>query len=480
MTPSTAPAQQVLRWFEPLTRIPRPSGGEAAVASWLENWSAERGFETRRDAIGNLVIAAPATPGHEEAPIVVLQGHMDMVCERTPDAPVDPATEPLVLVRDGDWLCADRTTLGSDNGIAIAMALAILEDADTVHPPLELLFTVDEESGLSGATNLDPTLIEGRTLLNIDSEDEGVLTVGCAGGRQTDITLDLDREPAQAPLYRLRVHGLRGGHSGVDIHEPRENANKILAAVLDALSDRVRLASLKGGTAHNAIPRDAEAMVAVDDVEATRAHLARLQAALIEAHGDHEPGVGLSLEATRESTETLLTPASQASFVALIRALPHGVAAFSKDIQGLVETSNNLATVTTDSAARQALLVSSQRSSIQADLDALCRRIEEVVTTHGARAVTDAGYPGWEPDMDSSLLARCKEVYASRFGKEPVVEIIHAGLECGVIGEHCPGMEMISFGPTIQYPHSPEERLLLPSVDKVYVYLVDLLRSLAS
>ena len=473
------PTAQVLRWFEPLTRIPRPSGGEERVAAWLESWAAERDLATRRDAIGNLVIIAPGSPGQEQAPAVVLKGHMDMVCERTPDSEVDPATEPLVLRREGDWLCADRTTLGADNGIAIAMALAILSDPETVHPPLELLFTVDEETGLTGATELDPSMLTGRTLLNIDSETEGVLTVGCAGGRQTDITLALTWEAATGSLHRLRVHGLRGGHSGVDIHEPRVSANKTLAMVLRDL-DGVRAASLEGGTAHNAIPRDAEAMVCVADPAAVRARLATLQAELLAEHGEDEPGLRLSLEIVERPVGVLMTPASQQSLVALLSELPHGVAAFSKAIAGLVETSNNMATVTADPETGHAAIVSSQRSSVRADLDALCERIEGISAALGAVAVTDEGYPGWEPNLDSPLLARCKAVHLERSGEEPVVEAIHAGLECGVLGQHCPGMDMISFGPTIQYPHSPEERLHLPSVGRTYLFLVDLLAALAS
>ncbi len=480
MAPSE-PTARVLHWFEQLSRIPRPSGGEERIAAWLQSWAVERGLATRRDEIGNLVLVVPATPGHEDAPIVVLQGHLDMVCERTPDAPIDPATEPLVLVREGDWLRADRTTLGADNGIAIAIAMTVLEDPGAVHPPLELLFTVDEETGLSGATNLDPEMLEGRILLNIDSEDEGVLTVGCAGGRQTDIVLSLAWEPIERPLHRLRVHGLRGGHSGVDIHEHRANANKLLAAALEALTedDGVRVASLQGGTAHNAIPRDAQATIAVVDPDATRTRLAALEAALREQHGDQEPGLSLSLDETGQLGHELLTRDRQQAAIALLLALPHGVAAWSPDIEGLVETSNNLATVTTDRGAGHLAIVSSQRSSVQAQLDALVDRVEAAAASTGAQATTDAGYPGWEPDMDSSLLALCKATYAARFGTAPVVEIIHAGLECGVIGERCPGMDMISLGPTIQYPHSPEERLNLPSLDKVYPYLVDLLGSLA-
>ncbi len=478
-----AATRNVIGYFEQVSRIPRRSRQEAAIARWLEGWAHERGLATRRDAVGNLLIAAPGNHGLEERDTVVLQGHLDMVCEKTPDSPHDFSKDPISLVYEGEWLTADRTTLGADNGIAIAMAMAILDDADAAHPPLELLFTIDEETGLTGATGLSPDLLTGKTLLNIDSEDEGVLTVGCAGGRQTDITfpLTLEATPAGLSAFVVGVSGCKGGHSGVDIHEERANANVIVARALEALAGAAdaRLARVDGGTAHNAIPRDAKALVALPAarVAAAEAALANLQAALRGEYTPQDVEVTLTLTPA-DMPQRVLSAAAQGRLVAMLLALPHGVAATSRAIEGLVQTSNNLATIRTDLDEGVVALVSSQRSSIKSQLDALSRKVEVVAELAGAAAVTDPGYPGWEPNMGSPLLAHCRKVYRDSFGKEPVVEIIHAGLECGVIGSKYPGMDMISFGPTIKYPHSPDEKLHLPSVGMVYAYLKAILAAL--
>ena len=404
-----------------------------------------------------------------------------MVCEKTPDSTHDFSRDPIQLVIDGDWVRADRTTLGADNGIAIAMSLALLSDPDGVHPPLELLFTIDEETGLTGATELDPTLIRGRVLLNVDSEDEGVLTVGCAGGRQTDITLPLAfAASADGEPFRLAVSGLSGGHSGVDIHLGRANANVVLGRALHLLTTRhgARIVAVHGGTAHNAIPRDAHAalLLPAGTAPAATEALAALEASLRRENAVTDPRLAVVLQAS-DTREPAWTPAASDALVGLLLGLPHGVARMSPDIAGLVRTSNNLATVRTDRPGAAVRLVTSQRSSVMSELGALCDRVEAVARLAGAHVETDPGYPAWEPNMASPLLARCKALYARDFGKPAVVEIIHAGLECGVIGAKVPGMDMISFGPTIKDPHSPNERLFLPSVAPVYRYLAAILAS---
>jgi len=475
---------RVLDHFEQISRIPRRSKNEGAIRAWLVGWAAERGYETRTDAVGNLVIAAPAR-GVEGADPIIVQGHLDMVCEKTPDSPHDFTKDPITFVRDGDWLRADGTTLGADNGIAIAMAMTLLTEEDAVHPPLELLFTIDEETGLTGATGLDPELVQGKILLNVDSEDEGVLTVGCAGGRQTDIALRLELEdaPGDHAFAAIHVRAASGGHSGVDIHEGRASANVVLGRALSLAAARhsARIARIHGGTAHNAIARDAEAAVAVpsSEIEPLKRSLAALTEDLRREYATTDPKLVVDL-ATDVKPARVWTTEGAARAVGMILALPHGVARMSPDIEGLVQTSNNLATLRTDEDGATLRVVTSQRSSVMSELGALSERVEAVATLAGAEAETDGGYPAWEPDMDSPLLARCKEIHAAELGAEPVVEIIHAGLECGVIGAKRPGMDMISFGPTIKDPHSPNERLHLPSVGPVYRYLRAILASYAA
>ncbi len=447
------------------------------------SWSEEHGLRARSDPAGNVVIEVPGTSGYESSPTVVLQGHMDMVCEKTKDSPHDFAKDPISFVFDGDWLQADRTTLGADNGIAIAMALTAALDDDVPHPPLELLFTVDEETGLTGAIALEPDFIQGKLLLNIDSEDEGVFTVGCAGGRDTHLEFPVVRERAAdgAEPFLLTVGGLRGGHSGIDIQEQRGNAIHVLARALDGIqaTTDARLASVAGGTAHNAIPRDSEAVVFLDAgaVGGARALVTELDGKLKAELAEIDPGVALALEphAGVDPAAAWSLSCSKA-VVDFLLAIPHGVEAFSADVEGLVETSDNLAKVETLDG--KVLVTTSQRSSIKDRLDFLTRRIEGVARLGGGEASSNDGYPAWQPNMQSPLLERCKEIYQRLFNKEPVVEVIHAGLECGLIGDKYPGMDMISFGPTIESPHSPQERIQVPSIGLVWDFLAELLKSL--
>jgi dipeptidase D len=469
----------VLNYFKQIARIPRPSGGEEEITVWLEEWAGTRGLHHCRDATGNLFIYAPATPGMETAPTVVLQGHLDMVCERTPDAPIDPSCEPLQLIIEGEWLRANDTTLGADNGIAIAMAMALLDESNGVHPSLELLFTVDEESGLTGVAGLDGSLLQGRILLNLDSEEEGVLTVGCAGGQQTDIVLPLDweRAPADATTWLLRVHQLYGGHSGVDIHHGRANANQILAEAIERLGTTARIAHLQGGTAHNAIPRDSQATLCLaNETEAdAQQQVQRLEGELRQRIGTVDPNLAIALEPWNEAAAQVLTRSSQGQLLGLVSGLPHGVYRMSEEFSGKVQTSNNLATLRMTEG--QLEIICSQRSFVPGELADLTARIEAIAVAHGAGATSDPGYPGWEPEMSSMLLARCKRVFHREFNREPKIEVIHAGLECSSIGERVPGMDMLSFGPTICDPHSPQERLHLPSVSAVYRFLRAVLAS---
>ncbi len=471
--------ERVFEYFGQLSEIPRPSKKEGKVRTWLESVAAKHGWAHRTDNEGNIVLVVPSSPGREQEPIMVLQGHQDMVCEKTPESAHDFDRDPIVLRVDGEWLTARDTTLGADNGIAIAIALALSTDPDVSRPPLELLFTVDEETGLTGANRLDPSLLQGRVLLNLDSEDEGVLTVGCAGGTDTEIAMNLTRSPVGSPwsTYRLSVSGLKGGHSGVDIHLKRANANVILAHALRRITDieSVLLLEVSGGSAHNAIPRDAHAVIASMSAGATLERaVGEFQSALERLYGRWEPALKVTVAAT-ESAETGVSAEHTRQIAHLLCSLPHGIQGMSGDISGLVETSVNLATVRIEQGSLK--IGMSQRSSVQGEMEMLSRRIHSIAALAGAQVTDRNSYPGWKPDMQSRLLDRCRHVYTRTFGVEPVVEAIHAGLECGVIGAKYDAMDMLSLGPTIQGPHSPDERLHIGSVGKVYRLLREVLAS---
>jgi dipeptidase D len=477
-----AKTKEIIDWFEQINRIPRCSKNEKAICEWLQGWAEKHGFKARTDKVMNLVIEVPASKGHENAPACVLQGHLDMVCEKTKDSKHDFTKDPIKPVFADGWMKADKTTLGADNGIAMAMAMALALSKDTPHPPLELLFTVDEETGLTGATALEKGFIQGKLLLNIDSEDEGVFTVGCAGGK--DLHAILPIHPAAAPAghaaHKVVAGGMRGGHSGVDIHEQRANAMQVLTRALDAIAATtdLRLGSFSGGTAHNAIPRDAEALVYLPKgAEAAAAEiLDELDGKLKAECQKTDPNVSVKLEPAGGEAPDALGAEETRKALDFFLAFPHGVAEYSKDIAGLVETSNNFAQVKTGKSSIE--VVSSQRSSNMDKLDLLTSKIAAVSRLAGAKVEIGGGYPAWKPNMDSKLLAQCKEVYKKLFGKDPVVEIIHAGLECGIIGAKYDGMDMISFGPTIKNPHSPDEKIQVESIGQVWDFMAALLKSL--
>ncbi|HUU01117.1 MAG TPA: aminoacyl-histidine dipeptidase [Myxococcota bacterium] len=471
----------IVEWFEKVNEIPRCSKNEKAICEWLAKWAEENGFSAKTDKVENLLIEVPASPGYENSPVVVLQGHMDMVCEKTKGSTHDFEKDPIPVRLDGGWLKAESTTLGADNGIAIAMALALALDKNTPHPPLEFLFTVDEETGLTGATALESDFLKGKILLNIDSEDEGVFTIGCAGGKDARVTMPF--KPVTAPdgykSFKIIAGGMSGGHSGVDIHEQRANAIKVLTRTLHTIMSKgdLRLASIEGGTAHNAIPRDAEAVVFMQAAAADSAKqlVDELSGVLAAEHAKTDPNLSLTMVAATGENQALSTKETR-RVIDFLLAYPHGVAFMSNDIEGLVETSDNLATVKT--GASKIEIMSSQRSSNMNKLDFLTDQIACLTRLAGAEVEIGGGYPAWKPDMDSKLLAKCKEVFVGMFGKEPIVEIIHAGLECGIIGAKYDGMEMISIGPTIKNPHSPDEKIDVESIGKFWDFLAALLKSI--
>jgi len=458
--------------FSEIARIPRPSKHEQQIARWVRSVAESHGFEVRSDAVGNLVIGVPATAGREDAPVVVLQGHLDMVCEKNKNVEHDFAKHPIRPRIDGDWVSATGTTLGSDNGIGVAAALACATDREVAHGPLELLFTIDEETGLTGAKRLEGRLLRGRTLLNLDSEEDGVLFAGCAGGADTHLSLSSPRRrpSAGSVAQNIEVGGLRGGHSGLNIHENRGNALKILVRLLDrALSSGVsfELSSLAGGSAHNAIPREARALIRLPKGE--EAKFGEVLAALRNEVSSELAGIddGLAIRlAPVDSSDEVLEQGQRDRLIALLLALPHGVLGMSPALPGLVETSNNLATVTTDGGTTK--VVTSSRSSVAPTQTALLASIRAIGRLAGAEIETHDGYPGWKPNMASPVLAVVREVYREVWKGEPKVTAIHAGLECGLLGEKVPGIDMVSFGPQIEGAHSPDERVQISSVDRFW------------
>jgi dipeptidase D len=479
-----ADISRTLEIFEQISRIPRCSKNEEAATRWFEAWAGSHGWPSRRDPAGNLLIRVPATAGCERAPAVVIQGHLDMVCEKTPESPHDFSRDPIRLIREGDWIRADATTLGADNGVALALGAAMAEDPSVKHPPLELLFTVDEETGLTGAKKLEPGFVAGRILLNLDSETEGVFTVGCAGGRDVQIQRSIGFTPVPAGyrLMNVMVGGLTGGHSGIDIHRQRANAIKLLARLLGAMlqDETVRLVAAAGGTRRNAIPRDAWAQVAcpAGHVPVLHRQLAEWDA-VFRAEFTREPALRLSVaEAHAPSSEpAAMSWEDGGAVVNLLRALPHGVAQMDPDFSDLVHTSSNLAATETTADCQK--VVTSQRSLSRPGLDAMSEQVRAAAALAGSRAHTESEYPPWTPNPASPLLARCRDIYRNLTSQEPRVRAIHAGLECALIGNIYPGMDMVSLGPTTQNAHSPTERLHVPSLANLRNFLAALLKSMA-
>jgi dipeptidase D len=442
------------------------------------------GATSARDARGNVVVRVPATRGREGAPTVILQSHLDMVCEKNRDVVHDFERDPIRLRVVGEWVQATGTTLGADNGIGVAAALAAATDPAIAHGPLELLFTLDEETGLTGAKELDPSILAGKMLLNLDSEEDGAIFVGCAGGEDTliDLTPKWTPIPAGASSARLEITGLRGGHSGLNIVENRGNALKLLARILTAaMAEGIpfELASIAGGSKHNAIPREAEAVLVLsadartklEAVAACQLDGFRIELAKID------DGVRLAWSAVPAPPRVLAT-ADRDRLVRLMMALPHGVLGMSQDIPGLVETSSNLAVVAEHEGAIR--VVTSSRSSVAPSLGSVLATVRSAAALAGARVTPKDGYPGWKPNMDSKALAVVREVYRTRWGKEPHVTAIHAGLECGLLGEKIPGLDMVSFGPQIEGAHSPDERVHVPSVERFWGALAETLDRLSA
>ena len=470
----------VWKYFAEISEIPRCSKKEERISQYVVDKAKELGLEANRDRFMNVVVRKPASPGHEGASMLCLQGHLDMVCEKNKGVDHDFDQDPIELVREGNVLMANGTTLGADNGIAVATNLAIMEDKSLEHGPLEFLFTIDEETGLTGAGNLGKGFIESKTLMNLDSEDEGVLYVGCAGGADTNGTWKVGfmRAPGGSVPMRLQVKGLQGGHSGLEIDKGRGNSLKIINRVLLALHDvGARLSSIEGGNKRNAIPREAEAIVFVPKDKARKAGaVAKKFNETVKAElATVEPGLSISLERVKATENKVIKKDEQKRILQTIAGLPDGVTKMSADIPGLVETSTNVAVLTTGKSTIS--LETSQRSSVASEIDEIVQSVAAIFELGGAKVELDAGYPGWKPDLNSQILATAKSTYKELFGVAPEVKAVHAGLECGIIGEKYPGMDMVSFGPTLEAVHSPDEKIYVDSVEKYWDFLLGILKN---
>lgn len=466
------------RFYE-ITQVPRPSKKEEKIRAHLRNLLKKLNVKFNEDAIGNIVAFVPATPGYENAPTIVLQGHVDMVCEKNKDKKHDFETDPInVSITDG-WVVADGTTLGADNGIGVAAGLAVITDKEIIHGPVEILMTVDEETGLTGASNLQPGFIKGKILLNMDSEEDGAFYVGCAGGVDTLASFDIATEkPVENAIhYELLVTGLKGGHSGLDILIGRGNAIKILARALKSLDKfDFRISAIDGGSLRNAIPREAEASLLFKESDFTDAEkiINDLQIKIQNEFKNVDGGLKIILKKSEKSFNKVFTEEFSKTIINLLLALPHGVIAMSQDIPGLVETSTNLATIKHTNGTLK--IGTSQRSSVDSSKEYISGSVAAVFNLAGGKTEVGDGYPGWKPNMNSEVLKVSKKVFNKLFGKEPQIKAIHAGLECGILEGKNPGMDMISFGPTIENAHSPDERVNIEAVDKFYNLMKGILK----
>jgi len=485
--------QLVWKYFAEISAIPRPSKHEERMTKYLLDTAKKLGLSATSDKFGNVLVKKPASPGRENIRMICLQGHMDMVPEKNKDKVHDFTKDPIELVRKGNVLMANGTTLGADNGIAVATNPAIMsagllyevvdlseEDKSLEHGPLEFLFTVDEETGLTGASNLSAGFLESKTLMNLDSEEEGSIYVGCSGGRDTNATwkADFEKAPAQTIAAVIRVAGLKGGHSGLEIDKGRGNAIKILNRALLAASEfGARLSSIEGGNKRNAIPREAEAVVFIPKKKWKVAVEAVMRFA-ITAHTELagvDPDLNVTIEEMKVKNRKVVKKSVQKKILQTISALPHGVMKMSADIPGLVETSTNVAVIQTEK--KSILMGTSQRSSVDSEKAEIIHTVASIFELGGAKVAGTDGYPGWKPNLDSEILKVARSTYKSLYGKEPEVKAIHAGLECGIIGERLSGMDMISFGPTLEGVHSPDEKIHIDTVEKFWNFLLAILKN---
>ncbi len=465
----------IWKCFDEVTKVPRPSCHEEQIRNFLIDFAKRHNVAVKTDACGNVLMHKDASEGYENAPVVILQSHMDMVCEKNGDVEHDFYKDPIDTYIDGDWVKARGTTLGADNGIGIAAAMAVMIDPDLKHGPVEALFTVNEEIGLEGAQNLGEDMLGGNILLNLDSEDDGEIFVGCAGGIDTTAWFDYKRSlaPEHFSYLKIQVKGLLGGHSGGDIHLGRANANKLAARFLWECAQKwnVELSEFDGGNLRNAIPREAYAIFGIETklADDVKAQLACYADQIKKEYAGIEPSLEITIEDVEKPDYTI----DQDTSIALIRALycaPHGVISMSRDLEGLVETSTNLAAVKMEEGNR-IKVTTSQRSSVESRKYDIAGQVEAVFQLAGAKVDHSDGYPGWAPNMNSPIMKIAADAYEELFGVKPAIKAIHAGLECGLFLDKYPHLDMVSFGPTMTGVHSPDEQLLIPTVDKFWKHL---------
>ncbi|QLE86400.1 aminoacyl-histidine dipeptidase [Shewanella sp. Scap07] len=470
--------QPLWQWFEQICAIPHPSKHEQALSAYIQNWAKEKQLEVVEDKVGNLIIKKPATAGMENRKTVALQAHIDMVPQKNADKVHDFEKDPIEAYVDGDWVKAKGTTLGSDNGIGMASALAVLGSDSIVHGPLEVLLTIDEEAGMTGAFGLESGYLDADILINTDSEQEGEIYMGCAGGVDAQISLPLvwqAPEPSNQ-TFTLALSGLKGGHSGVNIHLGRGNANKLLARFLFDYADElaIELTAFSGGSLRNAIPREANVsfMIPSDNVERLHALIESYTQLIREELAIADPDMQMTLTAADAATQ-VMSEATQDSLLNLLNAAPNGVIRMSDEVEGVTETSLNVGVISTETESVEILclirsLIDSGREQVEGTLTALSRLA-------GAEVEFSGAYPGWKPDNSSPVMAIVKDTYEAIYNKEPVIMVIHAGLECGLFKKPYPEMDMVSIGPTIRYPHSPDEKVLIETVDQYWKLLLAVL-----
>lgn len=464
-------SEKALIFFEEFSKIPRGSGNTKAIADYLVKFAENRGLEFYRDSSDNVIIKKPATAGYEDHPGVIIQGHTDIVALKEPGCSINMDKEGLALYRDGEYLRAQGTTLGADDGVAIAYAMAILDSSDIAHPDFEAVFTSDEEVGLLGATALDASHISGKMLINVDSDEEGIFTVGCAGGGRLDLTMPLKAKTHFGQIYTLSVGGFKGGHSGVEIHKNRTNAIKCVAEILSSLED-VKIGRFEAGSADNAIPSDA---IVIFTTKTSIYDISNTINEIKERLPEDESEARFKIDMSLLSAKLLDTEASK-NILSLINELPNGVTRMSEDIEGLVETSLNMGIIKINDKSMD--LTISVRSAKGEEKRKLINRVTEIAGGHGASVSVRGEYPAWEYRKDSRLRDVMCEVYKEMYGKDAVVVTIHAGLECGIFSDKIEGLDCVSIGPDNHDIHTPDERLNLPSFNRVYEYLINVLKNL--
>ncbi|HLW39934.1 MAG TPA: aminoacyl-histidine dipeptidase [Brumimicrobium sp.] len=463
--------------FADLNEVPRPSKREEKVRKFMVEFGRNLGLETAEDKIGNVIIKKPASEGMEDRQTVILQSHLDMVHQKNKDTDFDFENEGIRMIVDGDWVKADGTTLGADNGIGVATIMGVLASKDIVHPAIEAMFTVDEETGMTGALNLDPSFYEGTILLNLDTEDDDELSIGCAGGMDTDTSYEYEIEDTKTNVitYQIDLKGLMGGHSGMDIHKGRGNANKLMTRLLIEAPVDIFLHEIEGGGVRNAIPREAHAVVSIasDDTEMLETYIKEMEQTFISEHTPVENSIQLTLK-TVETPAKMVSEYDQTAILATINAVYNGVFKWSLKFDDLVETSSSLAFVSVKDGIFKT--TSLQRSSVESTKQDIVRTVRSPFDLLGADVVQGGEYPGWEPNPDSKILSVMRDLYVERYNEEPNVAACHAGLECGILLSHLPHIDTISFGPNIRHAHSPDECVQISSVQKFWEYFLEVLK----